>query len=397
MSSSSDLAPSASGLGPLIVLVAGETSGDNLGASLIDALREKVPNARFAGIAGPKMRAAGCEAWWKSEDFAVMGLLEIIPELPRLLGIRRQLVSRTIAERPAVYVGVDFKEFNLSVARKLKAQGVRTVQYVSPQVWAWRQGRVKKIADAVDAVLCLLPFEKDFYDKHAGRSSIVARFVGHPLADRMPLTPDEQAARVALGLDGTRLSIALLPGSRRSEVARLAPSFAATAAWLRVRRPRVQFVAPMASPQAAKIFSSALEKEYVSDVVQLVEGRSHEALVACDASLIASGTATLEATLAKKPMVVAYRLDGFSTFLLRDLGLMKAPFFAQPNLLAGRKLVPEFFNDEVRADVLGPALIEQLERPDRNELIAAFTEIHRSLRCDASKQAAQAVLEIMSL
>src|SRR5262245_60083350 len=171
---------------PLIVLVAGETSGDNLGAALIEALREKLPTARFAGIAGPRMRAAGCEAWWQSEDFAVMGLFEIIPELPRLLRVRRQLVSRVLAERPAVYVGVDFKEFNLSVAKKLKAGGIRTVQYVSPQVWAWRQGRAKKIAAAVDAVLCLLPFEKDFYDKHAGRNS-VARFVGHPLADRMPL------------------------------------------------------------------------------------------------------------------------------------------------------------------------------------------------------------------
>jgi lipid-A-disaccharide synthase len=205
---------------PLIVLVAGETSGDNLGAHLIEALRARMPDARFAGIPGPRMLAAGCEAWDRAEDLAVMGLFEIIPHLPRLLRIRRNLLKRVLAAKPDVYVGVDFKEFNLRVARRVKEQGIRTVQYVSPQIWAWRQGRVKTIGRAVDLVLCLLPFEKRFYDEHGVR----AVFVGHPLADQIPLHVDSRAARAALGLDADGTYIALLPGSRHGEVARLSPT-----------------------------------------------------------------------------------------------------------------------------------------------------------------------------
>lgn len=213
-------------MSPLIVLVAGETSGDNLGAQLIDALRARLPQARFAGIAGPRMIAAGCQAWERAESLAVMGLFEIIPHLPRLFRIRRELVERVLAERPDVYVGVDAKEFNLRLAPKLKSRGVRTVQYVSPQVWAWRQGRVSTIGRAVDLVLCLLPFEKQFYDAHAVR----AVFVGHPLADQIPLHLDPLAARDALGLGREGRYVALLPGSRQGEVARLSPDFAATVA-----------------------------------------------------------------------------------------------------------------------------------------------------------------------
>jgi lipid-A-disaccharide synthase len=380
---------------PHIVLVAGETSGDNLGAELIEALRERVPAARFSGIAGPKMRAAGCDAWERAENLAVMGLAEVLPELPRLLRIRRDLIARVLTEKPAVYVGVDFKEFNLSVAKRLKRHGIRTVQYVSPQVWAWRQGRVRKIAGAVDAVLCLLPFEKDFYDRHAPKDSIVARFVGHPLADRIPLESDRAAARDALGVPLNSVCIGLLPGSRRGEVTRLAPDFAATVAWLLHNRPEMQFVAAMANSQAREIFATALDKEGVRKHVVLVDSGSIDVLAACDAALLASGTATLEATLVKRPMVVVYRLDALSTFLLRDLGFMKAPYFAQPNLLAGRLLVPEYFNAEVRAEVLGPALLQQLERGDREELLSSFAAIHRSLRRNASHEAARAVLDLI--
>ncbi len=383
------------GAPPHIVLVAGELSGDLLGAQLIDALRKRFPSARFSGIAGPRMRAAGCDAWEQAESLAVMGFLEVLPHLPRLLRIRRQLIERVLRERTDIYVGVDFKEFNLSVAKRLKRQGIRTVQYVSPQVWAWRQGRVHDIAEAVDAVLCLLPFEKEFYDAHASNSG-VARFVGHPLADQIPLHVDQVAARDALGLACDAQYIALLPGSRRSEVSRLAPDFAATVAWLLRERPALRFVAAMASADAKETLARALSAVGASSHVRLIDGRSQEVLAACDAVLLASGTATLEALLVNRPMVVAYRSDWFTNFLFIKMGLMKAPFFALPNLLAGRQLVPEYLNTQIRADVLGSALIEQLDRTDKPELLQAFKSIHETLRRDASVQASQVVVELLT-
>jgi lipid-A-disaccharide synthase len=377
---------------PFIVLVAGETSGDNLGAQLIEALRQRLPNARFAGIAGPRMIAAGCEAWERMESLSVMGLFEILPHLPRLLKIRRQLIERVLAEPPDVYVGVDAKEFNLRLMPVLKERGIRTVQYVSPQIWAWRQGRVKTIGRAVDLVLCLLPFEKQFYDAH----QVKARFVGHPLADSIPMQLDQATARNALGLPLAGGCIALLPGSRQGEVSRLGPPFAATVRWLLVQRPELRFIAAMASAGTRQLFESALDAEGVRGKVQLFDGRSQEVMAASDAILLASGTATLEATLVKRPMVVAYRLGSLTTFLLKRLKLFKAPFFSQPNLLAGRALVPEYFDDEVRADVLGPALLAQLDRADRAELVQNFTAIHTTLRRDASVQAAEAIVELMN-
>jgi lipid-A-disaccharide synthase len=378
-------------LHPLIILVAGETSGDNLGAHLIEALRARLPGARFAGIAGPRMIAAGCEAWERAEDLAVMGLFEILPHLPRLLRIRRNLLARVLAERPDVYVGVDAKEFNLRVAPRLKAQGILTVQYVSPQIWAWRQGRVRTIGRAVDLVLCLLPFEKRFYDEHGVR----AVFVGHPLADQIPLHLDPRAARTALQLDPDGTYVALLPGSRQGEVARLSPDFAATVAWLSRQRKELRFVAALANAGARRTFAAALEAAGVRDSVTLVDGRAQSVMAASDVVLLASGTATLEATLVKRPMVVAYRLSLLTTFLLKTLKLFKAPFFAQPNLLAGRQVVPEYFNDEVRADVLGPAVLTQLERADRDQLVQTFASIHETLRRDASARAADAIVELM--
>ena len=377
---------------PFIVLVAGEPSGDNLGAQLIEALRELLPNARFAGIAGPRMVAAGCEAWERMESLSVMGLFEILPHLPRLLKIRRQLIERVLAEPPDVYVGVDAKEFNLRLMPVLKDRGIRTVQYVSPQIWAWRQGRVRTIGRAVDLVLCLLPFEKQFYDAH----QVQARFVGHPLADSIPLELDQAAARLALGLSAEGKYIALLPGSRYGEVSRLGAPFAATVRWLVAQRPELRFIAAMASAGTRQQFESALDAQGVRDKVQLIDGRSQEVMAASDAILLASGTATLEATLVKRPMVVAYRLGALTTFLLERLKLFKAPFFSQPNLLAGRALVPEYFDDEVRADVLGPALLAQLDRADRAALVQNFTAIHVTLRRNASVQAAEAIAELIN-
>jgi len=382
----------ATGAGPRIVLVAGETSGDNLGAHLIEALRARLPGARFAGIAGPRMIAAGCEPWERAEDLAVMGLFEILPHLPRLLRIRRKLLARVLAERPDVYIGVDAKEFNLRVAPRLKERGIRTVQYVSPQIWAWRQGRVRTIGRAVDLVLCLLPFEKRFYDEHG----VHAVFVGHPLADQIPLHLDPRAARAALGLDPEGTYVALLPGSRHGEVARLSPDFAATVAWLSQQRPGLKFVAALANEGAHRTFAAALGAAGVRDRVTLVDGNAQQVMAASDVVLLASGTATLEATLVGRPMVVAYRLSLLTTFLLKTLKLFKAPFFAQPNLLAGRQVVPEYFNAEVRAAVLGPAVLTQLERADRDQLVQTFASIHETLRRDASARAAEAIVALLS-
>jgi lipid-A-disaccharide synthase len=377
---------------PFIVLVAGETSGDNLGAHLIEALRARLPGARFAGIAGPRMVAAGCEAWERAEELAVMGLFEIIPHLPRLLRIRRNLLARVLAQRPDVYVGVDAKEFNLRLAPQLKAHAIRTVQYVSPQIWAWRQGRVRTIGRAVDLVLCLLPFEKRFYDEHGVR----AVFVGHPLADQIPLHLDPVAARSALGLERDGAYIALLPGSRQGEVARLSPDLAATVAWLQRQRPGLKFIAALANDAARRTFTAALDAAGVRERVTLIDGNAQQVMAASDVVLLASGTATLEAMLVKRPMVVAYRLGALTTFLLKTLKLFKAPFFAQPNLLAGRQVVPEYFNDEVRADVLGPAVLAQLERADRDQLVQTFAAIHQALRRDASASAAEAIVELLN-
>jgi lipid-A-disaccharide synthase len=377
---------------PAFGLVAGEASGDNLGGPLIRALAERAPGARFFGVAGPNMTDAGCEAWYPSDALAVMGLAEVLRHLPRLLRLRRALLERIADAAPDAFIGIDSPEFNLRVARALRQRGVATVQYVSPQVWAWRQGRVRSIAQSVDLVLCVLPFETTFYESHAVR----AVFVGHPLADRVPLESDPLAARAELGLPAGGPLVAILPGSRRGEVGKLGPPFAATVAWLAARRPELAFVAPMANAAARVAFEQALREHAPEVPVHLVDGRAQDAIAASDVVLLASGTATLETALVKRPMVVAYRVAPLTGWLLRDLKLVKTEFFSQPNLLAGRRLVPEFFQEQVRADVLGPAVLSQLERPDRGELMAAFGEIHRVLRRDASARAAESVLELLA-
>jgi lipid-A-disaccharide synthase len=373
-------------------LVAGEASGDNLGGPLIEALAARAAGARFFGVAGPRMMAAGCDSWYPVDELAVMGLAEIVRHLPRLLALRRSLVGRLVEATPDAFIGIDSPEFNLRVARRMKARGVPTIQYVSPQVWAWRQGRVRTIGRSVDLVLCVLPFEVDFYRSH----DVQAEFVGHPLADRIAMTSDPAAARAALGIRGSGQVVAVLPGSRMGEVTRLAPHFAATIAWLASRRPGMAFVAAMANAAARAEFERCLAEFAPRIAVHVVEGRAQECMAASDAVLLASGTATLEATLVKRPMVVAYRVAPLTNWLLRQFGVFKAEHFALPNLLAARRLVPELFQDDVRPEVLGPAVLGQIDRPDRAELTAAFTAIHQRLRRDASARAADAILELLA-
>jgi lipid-A-disaccharide synthase len=371
-----------------IALVAGESSGDQLGAALIDALRARVPHVECFGVAGPRMVAAGCKAWASAEELAVMGLAEVLRHLPRLLRLRRSLVARFAAARPQVFVGIDAPEFNLGLAARLKARGLRTVQYVSPQVWAWRQGRARTIGRACDLVLCLLPFETRFYASYGVR----ALFVGHPLADQIPLEVDRGAARRELHIAAQATVIALLPGSRQAEVQRLGADFASAAAWIWAQRPGVQFIAPMATGAVREVF--ARQSAQALPRIRLLEGQARVALAACDVALVASGTATLETLLSKRPMVVAYRLAAATVFVARRLALVKSEYMALPNLLAGRALVPEFFQGAVTPAALGAALLRELDDPARAALLAReFRRIHVQLRCGAAAQAAQAILD----
>ena len=382
-------ARAAAAHGLRIGIVAGEHSGDQLGAALIAALRERVPNLSCFGVAGPKMIAAGCEAWWGADQLAVMGLTEVLRHLPRLLSLRGALVRRFRAARPDIFIGIDAPEFNLRLARSLKGAGMRTVQYVSPQVWAWRQGRVRSIGAACDLVLCLLPFEAKFYAQHG----VPAVFVGHPLADQIPLAVDRDAARRALDLRGDAPLVALLPGSRLTEVTRLAAPFAAAAAHIVARRPGYRFIAPMASPEAREVFEKEVAQLPDAPAIRVLDGQAQQALAASDAAIVASGTATLETLLSARPMVVAYRVSAVTAFLLRTMGLVKVRYFSQPNLLAGRRLVPEFFQEQVSGAALGDALLQELEDHGHvRELLEEFASVHRTLRRGGAARAAQAIL-----
>ena len=375
-----------------IGFVAGESSGDQLGAALITALRARVPEVSCCGVAGPKMRAAGCEAWAAADELAVMGLIEPLKHLPRLARLRGMLRARFQALRPDVFVGIDAPAFNIGLAGQLRRAGLKTVQYVSPQVWAWRQGRVRQIARACDLVLCLLPFETEFYSRHGVR----ALFVGHPLADQIPLQIDRDGARASLGIDAAARVIALLPGSRRGEVERLGPDFLGAAAWVHARRPGVQFIAPMASPRVRRIFELQASRAGVA-ALRILDGQAQSALAAADAVLVTSGTATLETLLSKRPMVVAYRFSALTAFLLRRLALVKVPYFSQPNLLVGRALVPEFFQEAVTPAALGAALLRELDNaPHAEELVREFTRVHEQLRRGGAERAAGAIVELAS-
>jgi lipid-A-disaccharide synthase len=337
------------------------------------------------------MKAAGCEALADSEELAVIGLFEVLHHLPRLLRLRGRVRREMLALRPDVFVGIDAPEFNLGLASPLHAAGLRTVQYVSPQVWAWRRGRARRMARFLDLVLCLLPFERDVYDE----AGVRAIFVGHPLADQLPLVPDAASARSALGIAPDARVVAVLPGSRAGEVAKLAADFAGAAAWLAGRRPGLVFVAALAGKRTRAALESAFARHAPGVEVRIVEGLTQAALTAADAVLVASGTATLETLLCKRPMVVAYRLGALTAFLLRGFGLLKAPFFAQPNLLAGRRVVPELAQGDVTPERLGREIERWLDEPEAvAELKTLFTAIHRQLRQGASEKAAEAVLAL---
>jgi len=313
-------------------------------------------------------------------------------DLPRLVRLLARIRDRFLAARPDVFVGIDAPDTNLRLARRLHAAGIPTVQYVSPQVWAWRQGRARSMRESVDLVLCLLPFEKSFYDEHGIR----AEFVGHPLADAIPLEVDRPSARRALGIDSNAQVVALLPGSRRGEVSRLAQDFAATARWLAAQRPDLVFVAPMASPAAREIFARALDLHAPGLDVRLIDGQAQAALIAADVVMVASGTASLEAALCKRPMVVVYRLGAITVWLVRRLNLVKTKFFAQPNLLADRRVVGEYFQDEIVPESIGAELLMWLDDVERRSgLEAEFSRIHAGLRRDAGSRAAQAIIALL--
>src|SRR5258706_1206551 len=357
---------------PRVAVVAGEASGASLGAALIGSLRARCPGLEVRGVCGPLMRSAGCTPLADAHDLAVMGLIEVLAHLPRLLRLRRRLRREFQDWQPDAFIGIDAPEFNLGLARQLRAGGLRTVQYVSPQVWAWRERRVQRIAAASDLVLCLLPFEPPFYARHGAR----AQFVGHPLADQIPLDSDRAAARRALGLGADATVVALLPGSRAGEVSRLGPDFIDAAGVLAARQPEIEFIAPMASAQTRALFAEHLlaagldaEGGQGRVRVKLLDGQARLALQAANAALLASGTASLEALLCRCPMVVAYRLRAATAFLLRTLRMVRLPYFSLPNLLAAEKLVPEFFQEAVTGPALADALQIQLTDAPRRAML----------------------------
>ncbi|MDY4383569.1 lipid-A-disaccharide synthase [Pectobacterium brasiliense] len=376
---------------PLTIgLVAGETSGDILGAGLIRALKEKVPDARFVGVAGPRMQAEGCEAWYEMEELAVMGIVEVLGRLPRLLKIRRDLTQRFSELQPDVFVGIDAPDFNITLEGNLKKRGINTIHYVSPSVWAWRQKRVFKIGKATNLVLAFLPFEKAFYD----RFNVPCRFIGHTMADAMPLHPDKLAARTTLGIAPDVPCLALLPGSRGAEVEMLSEDFLNTAVLLRQHFPDLEIVVPLVNSKRREQFER-IKSSVAPDLrVHLLDGQAREAMIASDAALLASGTAALECMLAKCPMVVGYRMKPFTFWLAQRL--VKTPWVSLPNLLAGRELVAEQLQTDCTPDKLAAALLPLFANTEKMaELRATFVDLHQQIRCNADEQAAQAVLELV--
>ena len=367
-----------------IALVAGEASGDILGSGLMRAIKARHPDAEFIGIGGPLMEAQGMTSYFPMERLSVMGLVEVLGRLKELLARRKLLIQTLIDEKPDVFIGIDAPDFTLNIELKLRQAGIKTVHYVSPSVWAWRQKRVLKIREGCDLMLTLLPFEARFYEEQG----VPVRFVGHPLADTIPLQADQLAARAALGLGAGPL-VALMPGSRGGEVGRLGALFFDAAERLVAVRPDIRFVLPCASPQRREQIEQLLQGRELP--LTLLDGQSHVAMAACNAVLIASGTATLEALLYKRPMVVAYRLAPLTYWILKRM--VKSPYVSLPNLLAQRLLVPELLQDAATAEALAQTLLPLLDNGDAQT--AGFDAIHRTLRRDASNQAAEAVLNLI--
>jgi len=389
----SPLAPAPS-LAPRFVLVAGESSGDLLGADLIEGLRQRYPAAQFAGIGGPRMAAAGMQIWYPAEQLAVMGLAEVLRHLPRLLSLRRDVYKRTLSQAPDVFIGIDAPDFNLGLERRLKAGGIQTVHYVSPAVWAWREGRAANIGRSADRVLCLFPMEPAIYARHG----VDARFVGHPLAREFAIEPDRGAARRSLGIAPDVPLLALLPGSRLGEIERLGRDFLDAAMLLKLQFPDLEVVAPMATPACAAAFRQLMDARpaLTNSGIHLLDGNAHCAMIAADAVLLASGTAALEAMLAKRPMVVAYRLAALTHWLVRTLGLMHTDVYSLPNILAGRTIVPELMQTACKPSALAAALAPALRQRGLDaDTLAEFVRLHRALLGDPAADAAHAVAELL--
>jgi len=375
-----------------IALCAGEASGDLLGTDLIEALRARAPDAEIAGIGGPRMRAAGMETWWDASELSVMGLAEVLRHLPRLLRLRGAFRERVLAWKPDVYVGIDAPDFNLGVEKWLKARGVRTVHDVSPSVWAWREERAQRIGESADRVLCLFPMEPAIYARHG----VDARFTGHPLADSMPRIPDRVAARSALGLPGDAPVLALLPGSRLGEIARMLPVFLEAAKRVQAEIPALHVVIPAADVRCREAIDARLQTAaFAPGTLHVIDGQAQQAMVASDVVLLASGTAALEAMLAKRPMVVGHRIAPLTYRIVTGLGMLKTAFVSLPNILAGRALVPERLQDACTPEILAADVLHWLrDQAAAGALESAFLAIHDELAHDASARAAEAILEL---
>ncbi len=381
--------PSAQGVAPHFGMVAGEASGDLLASLLLPALQRRWPAMRAGGIGGPRMRSLGFEAWWPSERLAVNGFVDALAQLRSLWTLRRQLGGRLLRERPAAFVGIDAPDFNLGLEARLKGAGIKTVHFVCPSIWAWRGGRIKQLGRCVDHLLCLFPFEPALLRK----AGIAATYVGHPLADMIPLDPPRAAARAALGLAAGDAVVALLPGSRRGEMRDVAPAFLQAAVLLHKQRAAMRFVLPAAAGLGPTL--QALLRAHAPDLpVKLLDGRSHEALAACDATLIASGTATLEAALFKRPMVIGYRAQWLNAMLFKRLSYL--PYVGLPNILCGEFVVPELLQDDCRPAALADALLGQLDDAPRTERLASrFTELHLQLKRDTARLATDAIAQVL--
>ena len=376
-----------------IALVAGEASGDQLGAALIRAIRFKNPEVKFAGIGGPLMKSSGMDCWWDSSQLSVMGLFEVVQHLPRLVGLRRQLMTRLVELRPSVFIGIDAPDFNLGVEKKLKAKGVPTIHYVSPTVWAWRPGRVKTIAKATQRVMCLFPFEPGYYSEQ----NIDADYTGHPMADEIPIEADSGTARNTLGLQNSGTYIALLPGSRISEIEKLSTDMLDAASIISRRYPDSCFLIPAAS-ELIRDQINTLVLNYPDVTIRVFLASSKDVMAAADVVVCASGTATLEVMLVNRPMVVCYRVAGATYNLAKWLKLVKIRYFSLPNIIAGEALVPELIQHELNGQNIAREVFSWLDQPEKREVLRdRFEQLHRQLRIDAASTAADVVLKHINI